>query len=46
MALKLQPDSSEANWRYGGFLAQTAQHERAIPYLQKAASLGVVDARW
>jgi tetratricopeptide (TPR) repeat protein len=42
--LKLQPDSAEANWRFGGFLAQTTQHEKAIPYLQKAASLGVVDA--
>jgi hypothetical protein len=37
--LKLQPDSAEANWRYGAFLAQTNQRERAISYLQKAASL-------
>jgi tetratricopeptide (TPR) repeat protein len=44
--LKLQPDSAEANWRYGGFLASTTQHEKAIPYLQKAASLGVVDAHY
>jgi tetratricopeptide (TPR) repeat protein len=44
--LKLQPDSPEANWRFGGFLAQTTQHEKAIPYLQKAAGLGVVDAHY
>jgi Tfp pilus assembly protein PilF len=42
----LQPDSAEANWRYGAFLTQTTQHERSIPYLQKAASLGVVDAHY
>lgn len=46
LALKLQPDSPEANWRYGAFLAQTTQRERAIPYLQKTASLGVVDAHY
>jgi tetratricopeptide (TPR) repeat protein len=44
--LRLQPDSAEANWRYGGFLAQTTQHEKAIPYLQRAASLGVSDAHY
>jgi tetratricopeptide (TPR) repeat protein len=44
--LKLQPDSAEANWRYGAFLAQTAQHAKSIPYLRKAASLGVVDAHY
>jgi TolA-binding protein len=44
--LKLQPDSAEANWRYGGFLAQTTKREMSIPYLQKAASLGVVDAHY
>lgn len=44
--LKLQPESKEANWRYGAFLAQTAKHEQSIPYLQKAASLGVVDAHY
>jgi hypothetical protein len=33
-------------WRYGAFLAQTAEHEKSIPYLQKAASLGVVDAHY
>ena len=44
--LKLQPDSAEANWRYGAFLAQTTQHEKSIPYLQKAASLGIVDAHY
>ena len=44
--MQLTPESPEVNWRYGGFLAQTKQHERAIPYLQKAASLGVVDAHY
>jgi tetratricopeptide (TPR) repeat protein len=44
--LKLQPDSPEANWRYGAFLAQTTQHEKSIPYLQKAANLGVLDAHY
>jgi tetratricopeptide (TPR) repeat protein len=44
--LKLQPDSAEANWRYGAFLAQTLKHEQSITYLQKAASLGVVDAHY
>jgi len=44
--LKLQPDSAEANWRYGAFLAQTLKHEQSITYLQKAASLGVSDAHY
>jgi tetratricopeptide (TPR) repeat protein len=44
--LKLQPESKIANWRYGSFLAQTAEHEKSIPYLQKAASLGIVDAHY
>jgi TPR repeat protein len=43
---RLQPESADVNWRYGAFLAQTAQHEKSIPYLQKAASLGVVDAHY
>jgi tetratricopeptide (TPR) repeat protein len=44
--LKLQPDSAEANWRYGAFLAQTSKREQSIAYLQKAASLGVSDAHY
>jgi tetratricopeptide (TPR) repeat protein len=44
--LKLQPESKMGNWRYGAFLAQTAEREKSIPYLQKAASLGVVDAHY
>jgi TolA-binding protein len=44
--LRLQPESKTANWRYGAFLAQTAERERSIPYLQKAASLGVVEAHY
>jgi tetratricopeptide (TPR) repeat protein len=46
LLLKLKPESKEANWHYGAFLAQTAQREKSIPYLQKAASLGVVDAHY
>jgi len=44
--LKLQPDSKIGNWRYGAFLAQTAEREKSIPYLQKAASLGIEDAHY
>jgi tetratricopeptide (TPR) repeat protein len=44
--LKLRPQSKMANWHYGAFLAQTSMREKSIPYLQKAASLGVVDAHY
>jgi tetratricopeptide (TPR) repeat protein len=44
--LKLQPEGKEANCRYGAFLAQTLQREKSIPYLQKAASLGVPEAHY
>ena len=44
--IQLRPDNPQVNWRYGAFLAQTTQHERAIPYLQKAAGLGVADAHY
>jgi hypothetical protein len=46
LLLKLQPESKEANWRYGAFLAQTALHEKEYPVSAKAASLGVVDAHY
>jgi Tfp pilus assembly protein PilF len=44
--VQLRPDNAEVNWRYGSFLAQTLQREKSIPYLQKAASLGVTDAHY
>jgi tetratricopeptide (TPR) repeat protein len=44
--LQLQPESKFANWRYGSFLAQTAVREKSIPYLQKAASLGMDEAHY
>ncbi|HEY2675351.1 MAG TPA: hypothetical protein VGI65_00175 [Steroidobacteraceae bacterium] len=44
--VQLRPDNAEVNWRFGGFLAQTTQREKSIPYLQKAAILGVVDAHY
>jgi tetratricopeptide (TPR) repeat protein len=44
--LQLQPEKAFANWRYGAFLAQTAQQAKSIPYLQKAENLGIVDAHY
>jgi hypothetical protein len=44
--LQLQPENKLRNWRYGAFLAQTAEREKSIPYLQKAASLGVEEAHY
>jgi Tfp pilus assembly protein PilF len=42
--LKLTPDDPLANYRYGVFLASTAKPGDGIPYLEKAKSLGVVNA--
>jgi tetratricopeptide (TPR) repeat protein len=45
--LKLRPDSKIGNFYYGAFLAGTATlRETSIPYLKKAASLGVSDAHY
>lgn len=44
--LKLQPEDKMANWHYGTFLAQTAEREKSLPYLQKAASLGMGNAHY
>ena len=44
--LQLQPENAFGNWRYGAFLAQTAQQEKSIPYLQKAQKLGIVEAHY
>jgi len=42
--LKLTPDDPLANYRYGIFLATTTRGGAAIPYLEKAKSLGVANA--
>ena len=45
--LKLQPDSKAGNFYYGAFLAGTETlRVKSIPYLEKAASLGVSDAHY
>jgi len=45
--LKLQPDSKSGNFYYGAFLAGTdTLRLKSIPYLEKAASLGVSDAHY
>jgi Tfp pilus assembly protein PilF len=42
--LNLTPDDPMANYRYGVFLASTTKAGEGIPYLEKAKSLGVVNA--
>jgi tetratricopeptide (TPR) repeat protein len=42
--LERWPNDPQANYRYGVFLAGTAKNRDAIPFLEKAKSLGVVDA--
>jgi len=42
--LALTPDDPRANFRYGMFLAGTTKLADAVPYLEKAKSLGVVAA--
>ncbi len=42
--LKLAPDDALANYRYGIFLATTTRGGSAIPYLEKAKSLGIANA--
>ena len=44
--LKLQPDDPMANYRYGVFLASTTKSRDGIPFLEKAKSLGVVNAEY
>jgi tetratricopeptide (TPR) repeat protein len=41
--LNLAPDDPQANYRYGVFLASATKSGEAIPLLEKAKSLGVVD---
>ena len=42
--LERWPNDPQANYRYGIFLAGTTKNRDAIPLLEKAKSLGVVDA--
>jgi tetratricopeptide (TPR) repeat protein len=42
--LVIAPDHPLGNYRYGKFLAESNNGRRALPYLRKAHSLGVVDA--
>ena len=42
--LSLTPDDPQANYRYGSFLAATTRKGEGIPFLEKAKSLGVVNA--
>jgi hypothetical protein len=42
--LELTPDDPQANYQYGAFLAATTRKGEGIPYLDKAKSLGVVNA--
>jgi predicted Zn-dependent protease len=44
--LKADPDDRRANYRYGMFLASTAQSMQAFPYLEKALKAGEEDARY
>jgi tetratricopeptide (TPR) repeat protein len=42
--LKIAPDDSQANLRYGMFLALTNARAKAVPYLEKAKALDVPEA--
>ena len=42
--LKLVPDDPQANYQYGAFLAATTRSGDAIPFLEKAKRLGVVNS--
>jgi tetratricopeptide (TPR) repeat protein len=42
--LEKWPNDPQANYRYGVFLASTAKNRDAIPLLEKAKALGMVDA--
>lgn len=44
--LKQEPDNPAANFQYGAFLGSTNHPKESLPYLQKAASLGVTQAHW
>jgi tetratricopeptide (TPR) repeat protein len=42
--LATAPENPEANYQYGAFLAATTRKGEGIPFLEKASSLGVVNA--
>jgi tetratricopeptide (TPR) repeat protein len=44
--LNLTPNDPQANFRYGVFLATTTKNAEGIPYLEKAKSLGIVNAEY
>ncbi|WP_243384108.1 tetratricopeptide repeat protein [Geothrix alkalitolerans] len=44
--LKMVPDDPQGNFMYGVFLGGSGRSALAIPYLQKALSLGVTDANY
>jgi tetratricopeptide (TPR) repeat protein len=42
--MKLTPNDPQANYQYGAFLAATTRQGAGIPFLEKAKSLGVLNA--
>jgi hypothetical protein len=42
--MELTPNDPQANYQYGAFLAATTRKGEGIPFLEKAKSLGVVNA--
>jgi tetratricopeptide (TPR) repeat protein len=42
--IALTPEDPQANYQYGAFLAATTRKGEGIPFLEKARSLGVVNA--
>jgi tetratricopeptide (TPR) repeat protein len=44
--MELTPDDAQANYQYGAFLAATTRKGEGISFLEKAKSLGVVNAEY
>jgi tetratricopeptide (TPR) repeat protein len=44
--LSLTPNDPQANFRYGVFLATATKNAEGIPYLEKAKSLGILNAEY
>ena len=44
--LKIAPDNLNVNYNYGVFLASASKIKESIPYLEKALSLGAIDAEY
>lgn len=40
------PDDPQGNYMYGNFLAGSGQSQKAVPFLEKALSLGITDANY